>query len=65
MSKFKINVNEKNKLVDVVPSTPLLWVLRDKLNLTGTKFGCGSEKEIVVFYADILVFYSFRGFVTY
>ena len=41
MSKFKINVNEKNKLVDVVPSTPLLWVLRDKRNLTGTKFGCG------------------------
>ena len=41
MSKFKIKVNKKNKLVDVDPSTPLLWVLRDELKLTGTKFGCG------------------------
>tara|TARA_Y100000590_G_scaffold103630_1_gene117776 strand:- start:184 stop:654 length:471 start_codon:yes stop_codon:yes gene_type:complete len=41
MSKYKIKVNKKNKLVNVDSSTPLLWVLRDELKLTGTKFGCG------------------------
>ena len=41
MSKFAININEENKMVDVDPTTPLLRVLRDELNLTGTKFGCG------------------------
>ena len=35
------NVNGKNETVDVAPDTPLLWVLRDTLGLTGTKFGCG------------------------
>jgi isoquinoline 1-oxidoreductase subunit alpha len=34
-------VNGQSKTVDVDPSTPLLWVLRDTLNLTGTKYGCG------------------------
>src|ERR1700691_1617411 len=34
-------VNGKRVEVDVEPSTPLLWVLRDSLGLTGTKFGCG------------------------
>lgn len=34
-------VNGRNYQVDVSPDTPLLWVLRDTLNLTGTKFGCG------------------------
>ncbi len=34
-------LNEKSVTVDVDPSTPLLWVIRDHLNLTGTKFGCG------------------------
>jgi len=34
-------VNGRSVTVDVDPSTPLLWVLRDSLNLTGTKFGCG------------------------
>src|SRR4030081_2655525 len=34
-------VNGKQVQVDVDPSTPLLWVLRDSLDLTGTKFGCG------------------------
>jgi isoquinoline 1-oxidoreductase subunit alpha len=34
-------VNGKSVQVDVDPSTPLLWVLRDSLGLTGTKFGCG------------------------
>ncbi len=36
-----LNVNGKVRRVDVDPSTPLLWVLRDTLGLTGTKFGCG------------------------
>jgi len=35
------NVNGKEQRVDVSPDTPLLWVLREKLGLTGTKFGCG------------------------
>ncbi|WP_425410240.1 (2Fe-2S)-binding protein [Hyphococcus sp.] len=35
------NVNGENRTVDVDPDTPLLWVLRDELHLTGTKFGCG------------------------
>jgi isoquinoline 1-oxidoreductase alpha subunit len=35
------NVNGEAKSIDVEPETPLLWVLRDTLGLTGTKFGCG------------------------
>jgi aerobic-type carbon monoxide dehydrogenase small subunit (CoxS/CutS family) len=35
------NVNGEAKTIDVEPETPLLWVLRDTLGLTGTKFGCG------------------------
>jgi isoquinoline 1-oxidoreductase alpha subunit len=35
------NVNGKSETVDVAPDTPLLWVLRDTLGMTGTKFGCG------------------------
>jgi len=38
---FTITVNGEKKTVDVDPETPLLWVLRDTLGLTGTKFGCG------------------------
>ncbi|MBL8644729.1 MAG: (2Fe-2S)-binding protein [Rhodospirillaceae bacterium] len=38
---FNITVNGEKKTVDVDPETPLLWVLRDTLGLTGTKFGCG------------------------
>ena len=34
-------VNGKPRTVDVAPDTPLLWVLRDSLHMTGTKFGCG------------------------
>ena len=34
-------LNGKPRKVDVAPDTPLLWVLRDSLHLTGTKFGCG------------------------
>jgi isoquinoline 1-oxidoreductase alpha subunit len=36
-----ITVNGEQRSVDVEPDTPLLWVLRDTLGLTGTKFGCG------------------------
>jgi aerobic-type carbon monoxide dehydrogenase small subunit (CoxS/CutS family) len=36
-----LNVNGQSKQVDVEPDTPLLWVLRDSLELTGTKYGCG------------------------
>ena len=39
--RFDINVNGRPQSVDVAPETPLLWVLRDDLQLTGTKFGCG------------------------
>jgi isoquinoline 1-oxidoreductase subunit alpha len=35
-----LNVNGKSHLLDVSPEMPLLWAIRDKLNLTGTKFGC-------------------------
>jgi aerobic-type carbon monoxide dehydrogenase small subunit (CoxS/CutS family) len=38
---FTLNVNGTSHSVDVDPDTPLLWVLRDNLKLTGTKFGCG------------------------
>ena len=41
MAIFNLNINGKQQQVDVDPSTPMLWVLRDHLNLTGTKFGCG------------------------
>jgi isoquinoline 1-oxidoreductase alpha subunit len=41
MSKFKLQVNGRTHEVDVAPETPLLWVLRDNLDLVGTKFGCG------------------------
>lgn len=41
MSKHTLNVNGQSRTVDVEPETPLLWVLRDTLELTGTKFGCG------------------------
>ena len=36
-----LHVNGKERRVDVTPDTPLLWVLREKLGLTGSKFGCG------------------------
>ena len=38
---IQLSVNGKDTAVDVDPDTPLLWVLRDTLGLTGTKFGCG------------------------
>ena len=39
---LEITVNGKKKRVDVDPEMPLLWVLREELQLTGTKFGCGT-----------------------
>ena len=41
MASITFVINGKEETVDVVPETPLLWVLRDALALTGTKFGCG------------------------
>ena len=41
MASFHFAVNGKERDVDVTPDTPLLWVLRDTLGMTGTKFGCG------------------------
>ena len=41
MARFTLSVNGRKQAVDVDPETPLLWVLRDTLQLTGTKFGCG------------------------
>ncbi len=38
-----LTVNGKTRKVDAEPSTPLLWVLRDSVGLTGTKFGCGMQ----------------------
>jgi isoquinoline 1-oxidoreductase alpha subunit len=42
MPNFTLRVNGSEKTVDVSADTPLLWVLRDTLQLTGTKFGCGA-----------------------
>jgi len=42
MATVKFNVNGKAQTVDAVPDMPLLWVLRDELGMTGTKFGCGA-----------------------
>jgi isoquinoline 1-oxidoreductase subunit alpha len=41
MATIELKLNGKRVSVDVPPDTPLLWVLRDSLYLTGTKFGCG------------------------
>ena len=41
MASIKFTVNGKTQTVDGAPDMPLLWVLRDTLGLTGTKFGCG------------------------
>ena len=41
MSAFQLEINNRAHNVDVSPDMPLLWVLRDKLNMTGTKYGCG------------------------
>lgn len=41
MAQYKLSINGKSLSVDVDPNTPMLWVLRDHLDLVGTKFGCG------------------------
>ncbi len=41
MATYNIVVNGKSQQVDVDPDTPILWVLRDNLELVGTKYGCG------------------------
>jgi isoquinoline 1-oxidoreductase alpha subunit len=41
MASITLNVNGQERTVDVSPDTPLLWVLRDTLGLTGTKYSCG------------------------
>jgi len=41
MAPIHLTVNGRSRTVDVAPDTPLLWVIREHLGLTGTKFGCG------------------------
>ena len=41
MATYNLNINGSVRTVDVDPSTPILWVLRDHLDLVGTKYGCG------------------------
>ncbi len=41
MAKYTLNINQETRELDADPKMPLLWVIRDILGLTGTKFGCG------------------------
>ncbi len=41
MAKYNLNINGVKRSVELDPTTPILWVLRDHLNMPGTKFGCG------------------------
>jgi aerobic-type carbon monoxide dehydrogenase small subunit (CoxS/CutS family) len=41
MDRFRLTVNGKSATLEAAADTPLLWILRDSLGLTGTKFGCG------------------------
>lgn len=41
MAIYNLKINGKSKQVDVDPTTPVLWVLREHLNMQGTKYGCG------------------------
>ncbi len=41
MAKYNLKINGKTRQVDVDPTTPMLWVLRDHLDMPGTKYGCG------------------------
>jgi aerobic-type carbon monoxide dehydrogenase small subunit (CoxS/CutS family) len=43
MPRYTLNVNGQKRAVEVAADTPLLWVLRDTLGLTGTKYGCGQS----------------------
>lgn len=42
MTRYTLQVNERSHVVEASPDTPLLWILRDHLGLTGTKYGCGT-----------------------
>ena len=44
MATLTLNINGEKKQVDVDPNTPLLWVLREHLDLVGTKYGCGMSQ---------------------
>lgn len=39
---IELSINRRRRTVDVAPETPVLWALRDALNMTGTKYGCGA-----------------------
>jgi isoquinoline 1-oxidoreductase subunit alpha len=41
MAKYNLKINGKSRQVEADPATPMLWVLRDHLNMPGTKYGCG------------------------
>ncbi len=41
MARFPLEINGRTRSIDAEPQMPLLWVLRDLLNMTGTKYGCG------------------------
>ena len=41
MANFVLQINGRERTVDAAPEMPLLWALRDLLNMTGTKYGCG------------------------
>ena len=45
---MKLSVNGRDHDIAADPATPLLWVLRDELGLTGTKFGCGIAAPLVI-----------------
>jgi isoquinoline 1-oxidoreductase subunit alpha len=60
---FTLKVNGEQKTVDAPPDTPLLWVLRDILGMTGTKFGCGiSQCGACTVHIDGKPVRSARGF---
>jgi len=42
MAKYTLNINSTEVVVEVDPDTPMLWVLRDSLDMVGTKYGCGA-----------------------
>lgn len=41
MAQYQLKINDKSYTVEAEPQTPLLWVIRDQVGLTGTKYGCG------------------------
>ena len=69
MSAFRLTINDRAHDVDVSPDTPLLWVLRDSLNMTGTKYGCGMglcgactvHQDGVAVRSCIIIYYLFIG----